>query len=120
MTEKTELTLAEPMNQIRFFLFGSPRIERDGITVEVGLRKTLALGVYLVMTRRSHSRAVLAALFWPDDDQSTARANLRRVVYRLRKLLGEDVLKLDLDVVGLEPSANIWTDVETYSRYVDP
>ncbi len=38
----------------------------------------LALLAYLAVTRQSHSRESLAALFWPDYDQSRAHAYLRR------------------------------------------
>src|SRR5258708_21355883 len=100
------------MSQIRFFLFGSPRIEREESNIEIGLRKGLALIIYLAKTRRACSRDALAAMFWPDDDQSTARANLRRVMHRLRKLLGETALDPGSETVSLNSSASIWIDVE--------
>ena len=44
--------------------------------------------VYLAMQAdRPFSRDVLATLFWPDESESTARANLRQSLYQLRKVL---------------------------------
>jgi hypothetical protein len=53
-------------------LFGPPRLELDGAPVETDRRKALALLAYLAVTKQSHSREALAALFWPDYDQSRA------------------------------------------------
>ena len=43
-------------------------------------RKAMALLAYLAVTGRSHSRDSLATLLWPELDQSTARARLRRAM----------------------------------------
>ncbi len=44
--------------------------------------------VYLALhPGRALSRDVLAALFWPDEPDSTARTNFRQTLYQLRKLL---------------------------------
>jgi hypothetical protein len=47
-------------------------LELDGAPVETDRRKALALLAYLAVTKQSHSREALAALFWPDYDQSRA------------------------------------------------
>jgi predicted ATPase/DNA-binding SARP family transcriptional activator len=38
---------------------------------------------------RPHGRETLAALFWPDEGDSTARKNLSQSLYQLRQVLGE-------------------------------
>ena len=65
------------MPDLKLFLLGSPRVECAGEPVAIELRKALALLVYLSLTERSHSRDTLATLFWPELDQSRARAGLR-------------------------------------------
>src|SRR5262249_47551220 len=77
-----------PMSQIKLYLFGPPRLERDGRPIDIPLRKALALLVYLAVTRQAHSRDALATLFWPEKDQQAARANLRRTLFDLGQLLG--------------------------------
>ena len=57
------------MSRPKLYLFGPPRIERDGEPVEVDTRKALALVAYLAMTHQSHSRDALATLLWPEYDQ---------------------------------------------------
>ena len=59
-------------------LLGTPRIEHNGVPVEVDTRKAIALAAYLAVTKQSHTRDALAALLWPEYNQSRARAALRR------------------------------------------
>lgn len=69
-------------------LLDPPLLERNGIPVDVGRRKAVALLAYLATTGQSHSRDSLAALFWPEYDHSTARTDLRRTLSVLNKTLG--------------------------------
>jgi DNA-binding SARP family transcriptional activator len=66
-----------------------PRIELDGISVESDRNKAVALLAYLAMGKGLQSRDSLAALFWPEYDQSHAYANLRRTLWELNNILGE-------------------------------
>lgn len=102
--------------QWRLYLFGPPRLERNGRPIEITLRKGLALLVYCALTRRPHSRDALATMFWPDKDQQSARANLRRLLYELTQLLGDTFLVLAADNVALDPDINLWLDVNHYRR----
>jgi hypothetical protein len=54
----------------RLFVFGPPPLESAGQPADLGLRKALALLVYLTVRRRPHSRDALATMFWPEHDQS--------------------------------------------------
>lgn len=95
-------------------LLGSPRIERHGAPVEVDTRKALALAAYLAMTRQRVSRDTLAALLWPDSDDS--RAALRRTLSVLNKALGEGGLDIDREHVGLDRRGDVWVDVDHFRR----
>ena len=77
------------MSRLALYLLGPPRIERDGHPVDVRRRKAVALLAYLAVTGQGHSRDALATLFWPEHDQSHARAGLRRALASLKKGLGE-------------------------------
>ena len=79
------------MPPLQVFLFGPPRIERDEQVLPVNRRKMLALLAYLLITRQPHSREALAAQFWPEFDTSSALANLRRDLSRLKEILGEQL-----------------------------
>ena len=68
------------MAQASFYLLGSPRIELDGTRIDVDTRKAVALLAYLAVTGDSHRRDALAALLWPEHDQSHALGALRRTL----------------------------------------
>jgi len=107
------------MSQLKFFLFGPPRLARpvpgrEDEQIDIGLRKAVALLAYLAVTGQSHGRDALAALFWPEDNQSKARGNLRRALSRLNKALGADQLEIDRECAGLHPQADLWLDVDHF------
>jgi serine/threonine protein kinase/predicted ATPase len=118
------------MSRLALFLLGPPRIECNGEPIEVRRRKAMALIVYLAVTGRSHSRDALATLFWPEHDQSRARAGLRRALAALKKALrqvhpersrraqdaapGEGWLDVDQEAVGLNRDAELWLDVDEF------
>ena len=107
------------MPRIDIYLFGTPRVELEGQALSVPRRKTLALLAYLAVTGGMQSRETLAALFWPEYDQSSAFANLRRELSRLKELLGEgDVLAVDRLQVGLTPGAETHLDVSAFRGLV--
>jgi len=82
-------------------LLGAPRIEHDGVPVEVDTRKAIALAAYLAVTRRSHTRDALAGLLWPEYNQGRARAALRRTLSALGKARAEGWLLADRENVDL-------------------
>jgi len=104
------------MPSLCIYLFGAPRIERGGEAILLPRRKSVALLVYLATTGQPHSRDALATMFWPEYDQSTARANLRRELSRLKNALGEDPFVIQREQVGLRRGAGVWLDVEAFQR----
>ena len=89
-------------------VLGAPRIERDGAVVTFDTRKATALLGYLAVTARAQRRETLAALLWPEADETRARSALRRTLSVIRKELGDlgptitrdEVELLDGDDVG--------------------
>src|SRR3984957_19591482 len=71
-------------NELRISLLGKPALFVSGeLRLFGGPRKAIALLAYLLLHReRSLSRAAVAEQFWPDDDDESARAALRRHLYR--------------------------------------
>ena len=102
------------MSRLSLFLLGPPRLELDGEPVQIGRRKALALLIYLAVTRRPHSRDALATLFWPDHDQSSARADLRRTLSVLTRTLGDEWIAADRETAGASPDAAFWLDVDQF------
>jgi predicted ATPase/DNA-binding SARP family transcriptional activator len=93
-------------------LLGTPRIEHNGVPVEVDTRKAIALAAYLAVTKQSHTRDALAGLLWPEYNQSRARAALRRTLSSLGKARAEGWLRADRESVDLDDT--IWVDVTRF------
>ncbi|MDQ4076341.1 MAG: tetratricopeptide repeat protein, partial [Chloroflexota bacterium] len=106
------------MSQVKLFVFGPPRVERDSQVLEINLRKVLALLIYLAVTKQPRSRDALATLLWPESDRRRARGNLRRTLYQLNKALGDEVLQATAETVELNPLADVWLDVEAFQEHV--
>jgi len=106
------------MVHLKLFVFGPPRLERDGQPLALGVRKVLALLVYLAVTAQPHSRDTLATLLWPESDQSEARARLRRTLHRLSQVLGNDILEVGPDSIRLHPQADLWLDSAAFAQHI--
>ncbi len=106
----------------QLYLFGSPRLASNGQPLVIKLRKALALFVYLAVTRQPHSRDALATLFWPEKDQQSARANLRRTLYDLtqflKEALGEDLLAVEPETIALRTDLPLWIDTVAFQQTV--
>jgi DNA-binding SARP family transcriptional activator len=88
-------------------LFGNPRLEHDQQVVALPRRRAMALLAYLAITRRAHSRDALVALLYPDLDESTGRAELRRILSALKSVLPEEVLIADRETVALSEKIRV-------------
>ena len=82
--------------------------------MHIGRRKAVALLAYLAVTGQPHSRDSLATLLWPEYDQSSARADLRRTLSLLNRTLGDEWLTADRETAGLNPDADVWLDVGAF------
>ena len=82
-------------------VLGPVRVELDGIPLVVDTRKAIALLAYLAVSDRPASRATLAALLWPESDDSGAHGALRRTLSVLNRALSRTGLAIDRQSVGL-------------------
>jgi DNA-binding SARP family transcriptional activator len=96
-------------------LLGSPRIELDGKPIAVDTRKAVALLAYLAITHQPHSREALAALLWPEYDQSHAFAALRRTLSALNKASGGASLEIERETIGLAEDV-VTIDVDLFQQ----
>lgn len=108
---------------LRVRLLGDLAIEIDGTAVEPpASRRARALLGWLALERRMHPRSGLAARFWPDVLDESARTSLRSALSALRRALGPDserYLIATRDEVGLADGSLVWTDVAEFERCVD-
>ena len=106
-------------------LLGPPEAILGGLPVRFRIKKELALLCYLAAEGGRHPRWELAGLLWPESEEQRARADLRAVLHKLRKTLGEDGARdgvasyfvIDGDLLGLEPRG-IGLDLEALEAAV--
>lgn len=90
-------------------LLGQFEVRRDDQPVPIASRKGQALLAYLALQGGTVvRREQVAGLLWPDVPETTARTNLRQVVWRLRQTLGGDCVQAD--DIGLAWPAAHWAD----------
>lgn len=104
------------MTPLRLFLFGTPRLQREGQPLPLKRRKALALLAYVAITGRPQSREALATLLWSEQDLSTGLTNLRSELYRLRKLLGGEIFRVERSHIGLTQPLPLWFDVAQFQE----
>lgn len=105
---------------LRVRLLGDLAVEVDGGPVEPPTsRRARSLLAWLALDRRMHPRSVVAARFWPDVLDESARTSLRSALSALRRALGpgsERYLIASRDGVGLAGDELVWTDVAAFDR----
>ncbi len=115
------------MAHLALSLLGSFQARLDGRLLN-GFEsdKARALLAYLAVEGgRPQPRETLAGLLWPDFPQENAQANLRVVISRLRKLLGDrsaaqPILLVTRETVGVNLQSDYELDVAEFERLVDP
>jgi predicted ATPase len=100
---------------LSLFLLGSPRLELDGQPVTVDTRKAIALLAFLAVTGEPQRREALAALLWPEYDQSHAFAALRRTLSALNKAIVGVGLEIERETIGLVENA-VTIDVGVFQQ----
>lgn len=82
--------------------------------------RRLALLAYLAAAtpRGPQRRDKLLALFWPESDESRARAALNQALYVLRSGVGDGAFTSSGDEVGLDFNA-VWCDVSAFADALD-
>ncbi len=104
------------MAQFEVILFGNPQIKSANkpIQIERYHRKAIALLAYLAISGERHHRDQVGTLLWPDYDQTRARAALSRVLWALRKAIGEARLSVDRDTIYLQEDEKLKVDVNCF------
>ena len=90
--------------EFRLSLLGSFQLTRPDGPIDLASKKLAGLLAYLALTAPApQSREKLATLFWGSHFETQARQNLRKALFRLRRILGQDVLVGDGEEVSLIP-----------------
>lgn len=77
-------------NQLTISLLGTFQVTNTDQSVSFATDRARALLTYLaVEADQPHRREALAALFWPDDQEQSARQNLSQTLTRVRHAIGD-------------------------------
>lgn len=100
------------MKTIVVSLMGMPTIKIDGSIVSFPYRKVEGMFYYLCV-KKVISREEAISIFWADNDEKTAKKNLRDVIYKTKRLLGENVLLIfGNSSIQLNQECNITIDLD--------
>ncbi|HTP21615.1 MAG TPA: AAA family ATPase [Solirubrobacteraceae bacterium] len=101
---------------LRARLLGALEVELDGAVIDSSAsQRPWAVFAYVALASRPVPRGELAALFWPDVLDQSARASLRSALWALRRRLG-DALVVEGEQVGLPDEPGAWVDVREFER----
>jgi DNA-binding SARP family transcriptional activator len=103
---------------VRFWVLGRFAIDADGVVVEPPrASRARSLLAWLVLHPGPHRRSRLAARFWPEVLDSSARASLRVALSELRAALGStaDCFAADRNQVGLMAD-RVWVDALAFAE----
>jgi DNA-binding SARP family transcriptional activator len=104
-------------------LIGGIALELDGRELELpGSRRGRALLAWLALHPGDHARGSVAARFWPDVLEQSARASLRAALTELRGALGPAAgcLAASRETVGLGgDEGELWIDVRAFDALLD-
>ena len=96
---------------LRVALLGDLELELDGVRVDLPTsRRARSLLGLVALDRRLHPRPLLAARFWPDVLDESARTSLRSALAALRRSLGPEA---DRYLIATRERAGLADEVET-------
>ena len=103
---------------LRIHVLGELVVETSGGPVALGGSwRARSLLAWLALNPGQHARGELAARFWPEVLDSSARASLRNGLWAVRKALGEDdgtAVVATRERVGLE---GVWSDAAAFEEH---
>ncbi|MCB8967377.1 MAG: tetratricopeptide repeat protein [Ardenticatenaceae bacterium] len=100
---------------LRIRLFGGLFIELNGQPVTgIKTQKEALLLAYLALGQQPYTRETLATLLWDERDQARAMSNLRTLLSRLRKTVG-DYVQIERQTVAIQAD-KVWVDVLAFSN----
>jgi DNA-binding SARP family transcriptional activator/tetratricopeptide (TPR) repeat protein len=108
---------------LRIRLIGEMALETDGTpATPPASRRARSLLAWLALHPGPHARGEIAACFWPDVLDSSARTNLRSALMTLRNELGPAGaahLEATRDAIGLARDGETWVDAVEFGALLD-
>lgn len=100
--------------EIQVNFFGRTEIYIDGKNLQIQQRKIKALFLYLLFNV-SCTRDELSAMFWCDCSDEDAKRNLRNAIYKLKNMIGNDVLTMVGNTyIQLNTEVKLFKDIDFF------
>ncbi|HEY7622106.1 MAG TPA: AAA family ATPase, partial [Solirubrobacteraceae bacterium] len=104
---------------LRIRVLGPMRVDVDGAALAApASRRAWSLLAYLALYPGAHRRGDVAARFWPDVLDASARQSLRSATWSLRRGLGSAAEQLVTSRDEIELGGDVWVDVRELERLV--
>lgn len=95
-------------------LFGLPKIYENGKEIILPISKMSGV-LYYLLVKKSATRDELCGLFWSESNDTRAKASLRNVLHKIRKLFKEDILlSNNRTIISLNEKINIRIDIDNF------
>jgi DNA-binding SARP family transcriptional activator len=104
---------------LSLYLLGPLRAQRDGTVLTLRYNKARVLLAWLALEPGFHTRDALADLLWPTAPTQGGRERLKRMLFHLREVLGDDVIETSRHIVRLNPLATPWLDARDFMQRAD-
>lgn len=109
---KPKSSVHASQESLRLCLFGTFELRRADTSITLSTRKTQALFAYIALYPEAHSREKLAALFWADSTDESARHSLSVALDQMRRHINRDLFLTDRTTVQWNPDVPLWIDVD--------
>ncbi len=106
------------MPELKLSWLGTPIVELGGRLIKLEMRKVTALLAYLSLHQDGISREVMAAMFWPENDQPHALGSLRRTLSSLSTSLDFFQIHIDRETIRLPEGSQFYVDVLEFHRRI--
>jgi DNA-binding SARP family transcriptional activator/tetratricopeptide (TPR) repeat protein len=104
---------------LKVFLLGQFNLQANNLSLNLSSRPAQSLLAYLVLHPGvRHRRETLAALLWPESQESNARSYLRQALWRVRKsftsgsLTWQDYLQINDVSIIFDKQSDYWLDAD--------
>ncbi|MBL7575804.1 DNA-binding transcriptional activator of the SARP family [Peptoniphilus asaccharolyticus DSM 20463] len=104
------------MDKIYLQLFGVPQFYLNGEQILFPYSKINALIYYLILNKFI-TRDEIANLLWPDENEKTAKKNLRNAIYQAKKCVGIDfIISPKKSVLEIDKNLDIQCDADLFNQ----
>ncbi len=104
--------------RLEAYAFGKPQVRMHGKTVTQSQWQTTSvrnLFFYFLSRSRPMTKEEIGEVFWPEISPENLKIRFKNEIYRLRRVVGQDVIVFNGDEYFFNPSTDYEYDIETFN-----